>query len=55
MIEEILSEHFQIPCDLCNEYFNKNGDCPENFTTCNSVEHWKLLMERIQRNEKKNK
>ena len=42
-----LEEHFFIPCDLCNKYFCKNGNCPEEVEKCNSVEHWKMLLERI--------
>lgn len=44
-----LSEWFCIPCDLCHKYFNK--DCPEEVETCNSEDHWRLLIERIVENE----
>lgn len=47
-----LSEHFGIPCDLCNKYFCKDGTCPSEVTQCGDSEHWKMLLERICDNEK---
>ena len=44
---EVLSEHFVIPCDLCNKYFRKDGSCPTEVEKCNSMEHWNMLLERI--------
>lgn len=51
-LNAVLSERFFIPCDLCSEYFSKNGDCPSEITKCNSKEHWGMLIERIQADEK---
>lgn len=45
-----LSEHFGIPCDFCQSCFG-NGDCPSEITKCNGFEHWKLLLERIIKDE----
>lgn len=48
----VFGEHFQIPCDLCNKYFEKDGSCPKEIELCNGGEHWRLLIERILKNEK---
>lgn len=45
------SEHFCIPCDLCNKYFDHEGSCPHEIVKCNGVFHWSMLMERIMENE----
>lgn len=47
-----MSDYFCIPCNLCNKYFNKDGSCPAEIDSCNSIKHWDLLMERIKRHEK---
>ena len=52
ILHYVLSEHFNIPCDLCNEYFEKDGSCPKEIEQCNNEEHWRLLIERIKKNEK---
>ena len=51
-ILSVLAEHLCIPCDLCNSYFCKNGDCPPEVTTCGNSEHWRMLFERMEQNAK---
>ena len=47
-----LSEHFNIPCDMCNKFFCKDGSCPTEVEKCNSISHWDMLLERILNREK---
>ena len=51
-LAEVFNEHFAIPCDMCQKYFNmKNNSCPPEVVPCNVANHWKLLSERIMEHE----
>ena len=44
-----LSEYFNIPCCLCNKYFDKEGNCPTEIEQCSSRKHWWMLLERMRK------
>ena len=44
-IAKALETYCGIPCDMCRAYINADSCCP--IIKCNSVEHWKEILERI--------